>query len=578
MREKILKASPVFISAHLLSIFSILTRAARAQEASPSKPPHTIFEEFSLNGWWLVLLIVVCGLWLFIADRVNRAADRLKMAKTFWNLVVFVLGAAGLSLSWFVDARYYFATVGALLLFGLIFAAARDRRVAENERVLSREYARQRLIALLGAVGIRVNPRTFLRRRVPGKEVEFLDVRGNPVDVAKLTEGVVRGAEAMTCVREMMDTAIRLGAPAFTLQPKGETVKVRFEVDGVLHEKFSYPWELGNPAGNFIKQMAGIDPKDRFRQQRGRLTVVRGKNRINALVYTTLSVQGETLTVRFLRPRPFIALEKLGMDEATVAKVKELLKQEKGLILLAAPSGSGRTTTLLAMLHAAGSNGRPTTIIARERLSLRLDDFQSVTVNIRKGDKFEKAIERAVEEDKDKVIGVDELPDAESVRAAVDAADTHLIIAGIDAPNAIAGIYKLVSMDVGTAKLWGVLRAALAQRLVRVLCGNCKREYIVKPQLLMKLGVKSDSPRKLFRSEGCPACGETGFRGRTGVFEFLEMTGGVRRALQLGKGADAMLLEAKKAGFAGMRRNGLNKVLAGVTSADELNRVLKPAG
>jgi len=540
--------------------------------AHPARPEHE--DGFYLNPWWLALLVVTCGVWLALVDWVNKDSTEFHMASTAWNIFMYVPGAAGLGLTWFYGPGACIMTLVVVLACTAIYVQFRNRKVPDEKKIGTREHLRLRLVAFLHLLHIRVNPRTFLRRQTPGREIQFLTTSGTRIDTGALERGRPRGMEGMAIVKEILAAALDSRASVIQFQPKGNTVKILLGIDGVMHDRFSHPWDLGDPASTIVKTMAGIDPSVRTKPQAGSFAVNVGERVLTVRANTSLSVQGESLFLRLEdKNAPLRPLDKLGMPKGMLERVRALLKQPRGLILLASPRGTGRTTTLYALLREL-ADSRPGVSSIERIVERRLPKVKQYSFGPKTGATYAEVL-RKIAPKKGGAVVLDDLPNLAAASAAVSAAGGCLVIAGIDALNAPAAVYKLINMGVNLEYLSERLLAVLGQRLVRLLCPHCRVAYDVNILALGKMGVKADGPAKIYRPGGCAACLNIGYRGRTGVFELLELQQDLRKLMRRKAPQQKFAVEARRQRFSNMRMSGLRIVLAGRTSDEELGRVLR---
>lgn len=401
--------------------------------------------------------------------------------------------------------------------------------------------------------------------RVAGAEEEE-----EPVNVIELKE-VVEGAPVVKLANALMTRAISMRASDIHIEPHQRRVRVRFRIDGLLQEVMVVPKDLQHPLISRIKILASLDIAERRVPQDGRCTLIAPQGQFDFRVSTFPSVFGENVVIRILdKNSATIDMTKLGMAQPTLTKLQSKLVDPQGLILVTGPTGSGKTTTLYASLHFINTIFRHI-ITIEDPVEYQLDGIVQGNVNARAGITFAAGLRSILRQDPD-VILVGEVRDGETASIAVEAALTgHLVLTSLHANDAASSITRLVDMGIEPFLLGSSLTCAVAQRLVRVICPKCQENYAPDPEALDLLGLPRDHQYR--RGKGCEHCAKTGFRGRSGVYEVLEVDSEIRRMVVAGRHSSEIKEAAERNGMINLRHDARDKVLAGVTTIEEVLRV-----
>jgi type II secretory ATPase GspE/PulE/Tfp pilus assembly ATPase PilB-like protein len=384
------------------------------------------------------------------------------------------------------------------------------------------------------------------------------------------------------------------------LETGRDEVAVRLHIDGVVYPAAPCPQPLGDAVVQTLKLLAGLDPAERRKPQEGNVpAVVRGaverppgharaRPAAEALPPESRPVtfrltsagggEAERLTLRVVdRARQVTRLDQLGMRERLREQLREAVTRPHGLLLISGPADAGKSTTLYACL-AEIDRQEKVVITVEGPPEHRLDNVASVEVNPKAGRAFAAGLRSAARRAPD-VIGVADLPDAETAEVACEAAMERTVIAAVCAGDAVGGLGRLLELGVAPTALAEALTAVLGQRLVRVLCPACKQRYKPNAELVRRANLPADRIKFFYRppedDTPCEECGGTGYRGRVGVFELLVVTDAVR-ALVRGKASPtAIKQEAVRGGMTYLQEDGLRQVIEGETSIQELLRVCK---
>ena len=366
--------------------------------------------------------------------------------------------------------------------------------------------------------------------------------------------------------------AVKDGASDIHVEPGKSTLRIRFSIDGVLHEEMKFPRKLHAALTSRFKLLAKLDIAERRVPQDGRIPLRVEGREIDLRVATLPTVWGEKITMRILdKSSVLIGIERLGFESDDLHKFKNLITKPYGIIFATGPTGSGKTTTLYAVLNELNQVDR-NLISIEDPIEYQLPGVAQGQVNQRAGMTFAAALKSMLRQDPD-IIMVGELRDKETATTAVQASLTgHLVLATIHANDTASTITRLFHMGVEPFLVSSSVICVLAQRLVRKICPECKDDYVPPPESLERLGIPPGT--KLYRGKGCEFCRNTGYMGRLGVFELLEIDDEMRMLITQEASAPEIRRKALELGMYTLQQDGIRKVLTGQTSIEEAMRVL----
>ncbi len=398
------------------------------------------------------------------------------------------------------------------------------------------------------------------------------------------TESIAKVSEEAPIIRiayTIIQQAIKDGASDIHVEPDRRGVRVRYRIDGVLHEVMPLPKYIEKPLTSRFKIMSDMNIAERRVPQDGRIGVVLDKKDYDLRVSCLPTVNGEKIVMRILdKSSVLLGLNKLGFSPEVQAQVDELVEQPNGMFLSTGPTGSGKTTTQYSVLHKLNSIEKNIVTI-EDPVEYQLSGIAQVQVHKKAGLTFSSALRSFLRQDPD-IIMVGEMRDLETASIAVEASLTgHLVLSTLHTNDAPSAVIRLVDMGVEPYLISATVIGVLAQRLARKVCQKCKKPYQVPAGELRRFGFKPENPDDLvtlYRGEGCEVCRHTGYKGRVGVYELLRVNDEVRELI-VRRAPLADVREAAKAnGMHELREDGLEKVLAGLTTPDEVMRVVFTAG
>ncbi len=376
-------------------------------------------------------------------------------------------------------------------------------------------------------------------------------------------------------VNLIITRAIEMRASDIHFEPFEDQFRVRYRIDGVLHDEESPPKRLQAAIVSRVKIMAKLNIAERRLPQDGRIMLrVKGKE-IDFRVSSVPTIYGESIVLRILDKSSIVLdIEKLGFPEDTLKGFNELIQRPHGIILVTGPTGSGKTTTLYCALEKINSPDKKI-ITVEDPVEYQLRGVNQIQVKPSIGLTFANALRSIVRQDPD-VILIGEIRDAETAEIAIHSALTgHLVLSTLHTNDAPSAMTRLIDMGMEDYLLSSTIIGILAQRLVRVACPNCQVPYTPDPAILQEMRRNGEKPEdwKIIGVKGCEQCAHTGYWGRSGIFEFIEIDDDIRKLI-LEKKDSALIKEAaRKKGMRTLREDGWIKVKQGVTTVPEVLRV-----
>jgi general secretion pathway protein E len=386
---------------------------------------------------------------------------------------------------------------------------------------------------------------------------------------------LARQAPVVRYVNLLVRDAYEAHASDIHLEATRTGLSARYRLDGVLAPALAPAPELQHAIVSRIKLLAELDIAERRRPQDGRIRVRLDDIELDLRVSTVPTNFGESVVLRLLdRGGRTVTLDDLGMSAPMLESLDRLVARPHGMLLVTGPTGSGKTTTLYASLQR-----RPTStekiVTVEDPVEYQLADVTQVPVHRQAGVTFAAALRSILRQDPD-VIMIGEMRDAETAEIGVQAAMTgHLVFSTLHTNDAISAMPRLLDLGIPSYLVSSTVEAVLAQRLVRRICDSCRTTYEADPARIAMLTGRPSGRVMLHRGMGCNMCRDTGFRGRLGIFELLELTDGVREAILSNGSRQAIRAAAEADGFVPMRADGWSKVQAGLTTIDEVLRVVE---
>jgi type IV pilus assembly protein PilB len=404
-----------------------------------------------------------------------------------------------------------------------------------------------------------------------------LEEESAPVEQAPLAEAGDDDAPIVRFVNLLVSQAIQDHASDIHIEPAERDVRVRYRIDGVLHEMQSAPKAIQNGVISRLKIMSDIDIAERRKPQDGRMSVVHGGRQIDLRVATLPTVWGEKVVMRILdNSNTSMSLRDLSLLERNFETYKASYSKPYGMILVTGPTGSGKSTTLYTTLNAVA---RPeiNVITVEDPVEYRMAGINQVQVNPKAGLTFASALRSILRSDPDVVL-LGEIRDHETAQIAIEASLTgHLVLSTLHTNDAPSAVTRLTEMDIEPFLVGSALDCVVAQRLARRLCDRCKQpaSYAAEDLVRLRLPLLADgSVPQVFAPVGCPTCSNTGYRGRIAVHEVMAVTEEIER-LAVDRASSAEIGRvAREQGMLTLREDGWEKAKLGLTSVDEILRVI----
>jgi general secretion pathway protein E len=364
------------------------------------------------------------------------------------------------------------------------------------------------------------------------------------------------------------------------LEPFEREIRVRFRIDDVLYEPIKpLPRGLQASIVSRIKIMGGLNIAEKRLPQDGRIRLKIAGRDYDVRLSTIPIAHGERVVLRLLpRTQDLLNLERIGFNEKQRAVLEKLIVRPNGIILVTGPTGSGKTTTLYAALSRINSTDK-NIITIEDPVEIQLPGVGQIEVKPGIGLTFANGLRSVLRQDPN-VILVGEIRDLETAEIAIQASLTgHLVFSTLHTNDAASAITRLVDMGVEPFLVASSLVAVLAQRLVRVLCKDCREGYEATSEELREIGVKPpDRPIKLYRPQGCAGCNYSGYRGRLGIFEVMLVDDAIRQMVSGNVDSKSIKHKAQQGGMHSLRSDGARKVLQGITSVAEILRATEEEG
>ncbi|EZJ93915.1 type II secretion system protein E [Escherichia coli 1-182-04_S1_C3] len=380
-------------------------------------------------------------------------------------------------------------------------------------------------------------------------------------------------APIIKLINAMLAEAIKEGASDIHIETFEKSLVIRFRVDGTLHEMLRPGRKLASLLVSRIKVMARLDIAEKRVPQDGRIALLLGGRAIDVRVSTMPSAWGERVVLRLLdKNQARLTLERLGLSQQLTAQLRQLLHKPHGIFLVTGPTGSGKSTTLYAGLQELNNHSR-NILTVEDPIEYMIEGIGQTQVNTRVGMTFARGLRAILRQDPD-VVMVGEIRDTETAEIAVQASLTgHLVLSTLHTNTAVGAITRLQDMGVEPFLLSSSLTGVMAQRLVRTLCPDCRQPAPATDEEKRLLGITDARTVTLYHPQGCPACNHKGFRGRTAIHELIVVDATLRDLIHRQAG-ELELERYVRQHSAGIRSNGIEKVLAGETSLDEVLRAL----
>jgi len=408
-----------------------------------------------------------------------------------------------------------------------------------------------------------------------GTEVVFKE--DEEEEDSKRLEAISKEAPIIQLVNMLIVQGVKDRASDIHIEPNEKGLLIRFRIDGMLHDIRTLPNTIKSAVISRIKILSKMDIAERRLPQDGRFQVKFGTREVDLRVSSIPTVLGEKVVLRLLdKSKGLIQLEQLGFTPEQLEEFKSIISKSYGIVLLTGPTGSGKTTTLYAALNQVNSKDK-NIITVEDPVEYKLNRINQIQIKPKINLTFANTLRSILRQDPD-IIMVGEIRDSETAQIAVQAALTgHLVFSTLHTNDAASALTRLIDMNVETFLISSSVIGVIAQRLVRVICEKCKEEYTPGKNVLSGLNIKdksnNDGKIKLYRGTGCSFCKNTGYYGRTSIYELIVLDEEIR-ALIISKTSSNIIKDtAIKKGMKTLKYNGLEKALQGITTIEEVLRV-----
>lgn len=392
------------------------------------------------------------------------------------------------------------------------------------------------------------------------------------VDTGNIRD-LVEEAPIVKFVNLIITRAVKERASDIHVEPQERELRIRYRIDGVLHEIMQAPKKIQSGVLSRLKIMADLDIAERRIPQDGRCSVLVEGKAIDLRVASAPTVYGEQIVMRILdKSSVLIDINDLGFDGQVLESYLESSKKPHGCILVTGPTGSGKTTTLYATLNILNESQKKI-ITVEDPVEYRLNGINQIQANPKAGLSFAAGLRSILRLDPD-IVMVGEIRDPETAKIAVEASLTgHLVLSTLHTNDAAGALTRLTEMGIEPFLIGSSVECVLAQRLVRLLCPSCREEYEISEEMAHSLNLPNGWDRRFFKPKGCSSCNNTGYKGRLGIYEVMVVSEAVERLVVERATTDEIKRVATQEGMTTLRLDGLNKAKAGKTSLHEVMRV-----
>ncbi len=416
-----------------------------------------------------------------------------------------------------------------------------------------------------------------------GQTFEMMEGLGEEVDLSSLAQELGEpedllenedDAPIIRLINAVLAQAIKEDASDIHIEPFENRLVIRFRVDGVMREVLQPQKAIAPLITSRIKVMARLDIAEKRLPQDGRISLRIASRAVDVRVSTMPSGHGERVVLRLLdKQAGRLNLENLGMATETMVVMDRMIQRPHGIILVTGPTGSGKTTTLYAALERL-NNATRNIMTVEDPIEYYIDGIGQTQVNTKVDMTFARGLRAILRQDPD-VVMVGEIRDLETVQIAVQSSLTgHMVLSTLHTNTAIGAVTRLRDMGVEPFLLSSSLIGVLAQRLVRILCNDCKRPHTPTEAECKAIGIPAENPPTMYEAVGCPKCNHLGYRGRTGIYELIEVDPTLRSMIHDGSGEHQMEAYLRRS-TASIRQDGVRRILLGETSLEEVLRVTR---
>lgn len=529
----------------------------------------------------LILFLGLLAAWVGISRFVDEDSRGLRVRPEFWNSIIVVTGVVGFLIAlasplWIVGVLAVLLTCG--VPFGF-YVQERNRRVPESGKILTPQHIRGVALRWAARLGIKFGG-GGRDDESAGPPIEFIGKSDASGKVDRNRTRQVENSKGYMAAKELVYDAILRRSTDIHLEPKEDEMSVRLRIDGVMYPTEPFDRVVGDAVMNIFKVLGGMDITEKRRGQDGSFGARLESRQIDFRAATQGTRHGEKLSLRILDQSNSVnSLAGLGMRKKMQESMRQIVHQPHGLLLSCGPTGAGKSTTLYAALRDVDAY-QLNVITVEDPIEYKMANVNQIEINTKAGQTFASSLRSILRQDPD-VLMVGEIRDGETATIACQAANTgHMVFSTVHANDSITAVFRMLELGVEPFMVANSLSAVLGQRLVRRLCKECREAYRPEREVLERLEIPSDRIDQFFRppasaGEMCPECNGLGYVGRTGVFELLVINDELRDLIRDKASASKVKLAAKRNGMLTMKQEGIRLLAQGITSVEELERVVK---
>jgi len=531
---------------------------------------------YYFNLFKLVPVLALFFLWCATSRWAQDDSRGLKVRPQFWMTNILLGGIAGF-LMCFVSPNYFLSFFVLLLGCGTplgTYIFERNQKVPESAKVMTPKHIRNVVIRFLRKYGINIGSGAVQEEAV-GPPIVFIS-KSKAAGRSKSVES----SRGFMAAKELIYDAILRRATDIHLEPKEEETAVRLRIDGVMYPTEPFDAAVGQHVVNIIKVLSSMDITEKRKPQDGSFQAEMDFREIDFRIATQGTRHGEKMVMRILDQSNSVSkLSQLGMRKQLMEGIQRVIAEPHGMFLTCGPTGAGKSTTLYAALGEIDSYER-NIITIEDPIEYKMNSVTQIDINNKAGQTFAGSLRSVLRQDPD-VVMVGEIRDNETAITCCQAANTgHMVFSTVHANETFSALYRLMDLGVEPFMLSSSLSAILGQRLARRLCPDCKVPYKPKPEFLKKANLPASKIESFYKPPAdaagqCPTCGGLGYKGRVGVYEFLELNERMRDMIRDNTAITQVKAEARKNGMLYMREEGLRLVVKGITSVEEMLRVVK---
>ncbi|QDT52649.1 Type II secretion system protein E [Caulifigura coniformis] len=533
-----------------------------------------------ISLWKFAPVLLLFAAWIHYGNWVAEDAASLKVRPVLWNGVQLGAGVGAMFLALTVPS-FAGSFIGSLLAWGgplAIYIKERNDRVPDSGKVMTPAHLKKWGVRQLARIGVHLGTGRAVDS-VVGPPIIFIGKTRTGAKDEKASRAV-ETSKGYMAARELVYDAILRRATDIHIEPNEDETSVRIRIDGVMYPTEPFDRPIGDAITNIFKVLSAMDITERRRPQDGSFGALCEKREIDFRLASQGTRHGEKLSIRILDQSNSVStLEGLGMRKQLEEKIKLIIDQPHGMFLSCGPTGAGKSTTLYAFLSYI-DRYENNIITVEDPIEYKMEGVTQIEINQKSGQSFGQSLKSILRQDPD-VVMIGEIRDEETAKIACQAAATgHMVFSTVHANDSVSALFRILDLGVEPFMLGGSLSAVLAQRLARRLCPHCREAYHPNPEFLKKAGLSAEKVKEFYRpptnpEESCTHCGGLGYRGRVGVFELLNINERMRDMIRDKAAMSAIKAEARKDGMLYMKEEGLRLVVRGVTSVDELLRVVK---